>query len=122
MAKKLSPLDPYRESLMSDRFTVIGVAVVCLLVGIAAGFLAPHIDGIPAPSSPDDEPPEPGKLVLVFRTEPGLDSPAAVRVAGDVRAGRQWVFSFRKPDDTRRVYEAARDAAVRENRRALDWS
>ena len=106
---------------MSPRNTVLAVAVLGLLVGITVGLLASGPMKMPASPLPDDEEPELGSNVLVFRPDLGLDAAATVTVAGDVQTGRRWVFAFRDPDLAHRAYEAARDAATKEHRRALDW-
>jgi hypothetical protein len=105
---------------MHPRFMLPAVALLSLLVGIAAGWRAPRFSHNPSSDFPE-EPWGAGQSVLTIRTDPGLDSPAAVSVAGELPVGRRWIFSFRNRDDAQRASGAARDAVTVEHRRALDW-
>ena len=106
---------------MSHRLIVLTVALGAFVMGLAAGWLRARAGSLPDLPLPDVEVLEPGQYVLILRTDSGLDASASVQVAGDGQVGRQWVFSFRDPEHTRRAYDAVRDAATAEHRRALNW-
>lgn len=62
-----------------------------------------------------------GRAVFLLAADPDLDCPAACTVVGDTVTDRKWTFLFREHDDFQRAYEAIRNAATGEQRRALHW-
>ena len=107
------------EFLATPRLKLLAVAALCLLAGLASGWLAPHGDRLPPSIALQQEEVAFGQHGLIIGADPGLDSRAAVVVTGPTDGPRKWVFSFRDPDDASRAWNVARNAASGEYNRVL---